>query len=367
MQSNAQTDLQEFARKARLIAFYLPQYHPIPENDEWWGPGFTEWTNTAKARPLFAGHIQPHLPGDLGFYDLRLAETRADQAKLARRYGVEAFCYYHYWFGGRRILERPFQEVLRSGEPDFPFCLCWANESWSGIWHGLPKKLLIEQKYLGQEEARAHFDTLLEAFRDPRYLRIHGKPLFVVYNPTGLPDPKVMTAWWRQWAQEAGLPGLYLVGSGDQASFDPKALGFDAAFNTYLPNVRRDVGWQHPRQKFLYLLQRARGRPSVFDYERLMASIFPDPFPADRIPVAIPNWDNTPRSGIRGRVLQGATPGLFRQHLTRAMQLVAKRPAEERIVFLKSWNEWAEGNYLEPDREYGRQWLEVVDDVSRAP
>src|SRR3990172_1193224 len=197
--------------RARLIAFYLPQFHPIPENDEWWGRGFTEWTNTAKGRPLFKGHYQPHVPADLGFYDLRLPETRADQADMARKYGVEAFCYYQYWFAGRQLLERPFNEVLASGEPDFPFCLCWANQTWTGIWHGTPNRILVEQTYPGMEDHRRHFEALLPAFCDKRYLKVDGKPLFAIYNPMELPDTPRVLELWRGLAAKAGLPGLYLL------------------------------------------------------------------------------------------------------------------------------------------------------------
>src|SRR5260370_41455353 len=170
--------------QARLLAFYLRQFHPIRENDEWWGRGFTEWTNTAKAKPLFRGHYQPHVPADLGFYDLRVPETRQAQADMAAAYGIEGFCYYHYWFAGKRILERPFNEVLKSGQPKLPFCLCWANHTWTGIWLGEPNRILIEQTYPGEHDHRAHFDALLPAFTDPRYVTMHDKPIFVIFRPT---------------------------------------------------------------------------------------------------------------------------------------------------------------------------------------
>ena len=193
----------------RTIAFYLPQFHPVPENDAWWGKGFTEWTNVARATPLFEGHYQPHVPADLGFYDLRLPEAREAQAALARQYGIEGFCYYHYWFGnGRRILERPFDEVLASGKPDLPFCLCWANQSWSGVWYGAPNRILLEQTYPGDDDARAHFALLLKALNDPRYIRVDGKPLLLIFDVARLPAPSHLTRLWRQCAEEAGLPGL---------------------------------------------------------------------------------------------------------------------------------------------------------------
>ena len=169
--------------KARVIAFYLPQFHPIPENDEWWGKGFTEWTNTAKAKPLFPGHYQPHVPADLGFYDLRVPETRIAQAEMAKEYGIEGFCYYHYWFAGKRLLERPFDEVLNSGMPDFPFCLCWANQTWTGIWHGSPDRVLIEQTYPGPEDEEVILIICCKAFHDQRYIKVDGKPMFLVYCP----------------------------------------------------------------------------------------------------------------------------------------------------------------------------------------
>ena len=194
-------------KRARVLAFYLPQFHPIPENDEWWGRGFTEWRNVAKARPLYGRHYQPRIPADLGMYDLRVPETRAAQADLARAYGVEAFCYWHYWFAGRRILERPFNDVLRMKEPNFPFCLAWANQTWTGIWHGLHDKILIEQTYPGREDYIAHFRAVLPAFLDDRYVRVDGKPLFYVYVPKELPNSREFTDLWRELALEAGFNG----------------------------------------------------------------------------------------------------------------------------------------------------------------
>ena len=196
---------------ARLIAFYLPQFHPIPENDLWWGRGFTEWTNVAKARPLYRGHYQPRIPADLGFYDLRVPETRAAQAALARSAGIEGFCYWHYWFAGKRILERPFNEVLRLKEPDFPFCLGWANHSWTGIWHGAPNKTLIEQTYPGREDYERHFYAVLEAFHDPRYIRVRGKPLFVICRPTELPCADEFIGLWHHLAVRNGLAGVHFA------------------------------------------------------------------------------------------------------------------------------------------------------------
>ena len=213
----------------RSIAFYLPQFHPIPENDEWWGEGFTEWTNVRRARPLFPGHHQPELPGPLGFYDLRDSNVRDAQADLARSHGIDAFCYYHYWFGGRRLLERPFDEVLASGRPDLPFCLCWANEPWTRAWDGSDRKVLVHQDY-SEDDDRRHISWLIEAFKDERYVRVDGKPLFLVYRADAMPDPAGTTRLWRDMADRAGLPGLFLcrVESRHEGG-DPAAVGFDAS------------------------------------------------------------------------------------------------------------------------------------------
>lgn len=355
----------------RLIAFYLPQYHPIPENDDWWGKGFTEWTNSTKARPLFPGHQQPNLPADLGFYDLRVPEAREAQANLAREYGVEAFCYYHYWFAGRRILERPFEEVLRSEQPDFPFCLCWANQTWTGIWHGAPGRVLIEQTYPGLDDYRRHFEYLLPAFWDRRYIRVDGKPVFIIYNPNDLPDSKLCTDFWRDLAIKAGLPGLFLIAESRDMDWDPKPRGFDEVLLVRLPTVKQSVAyrtkwWRHPLRKASYLFGNNRGWPTIHEYADVIDYMVPEPVSdIDPIPCVIPNWDNTPRSGMLGTVLHGSTPKLFRKALRRSLKRVAHRESEQRFVFIKSWNEWAESNYLEPDRRYGHAYLEVVQDELR--
>jgi lipopolysaccharide biosynthesis protein len=348
---------------ARLISLYLPQFHPIPENDAWWGRGFTEWTNTAKARPMFKGHYQPHLPADLGFYDLRLPETRAAQAELARSYGIEAFCYYHYWFAGRRLIERPFNEVLSSGEPDFPFCLCWANQSWTGIWHGAPNRVLVEQTYPGLEDHRAHFQVLLAAFRDRRYVTVDGKPLFVVYNPSDLPDSLRVTDLWRELALEAGLTGLFLVAEASRRDWDPKAHGFDATLAVHLPPRRQRQPTHNPLKAIRWRYADWRGLPTVHDYDDFVRELISPGVPGiESFPCLIPNWDNTPRSGANGLVLHGSTPEAFRRHVRRALERVSAPTPEHRLIFVKSWNEWAEGNHLEPDLKFGLQYLEAIRD-----
>jgi len=345
--------------KSRVIAFYLPQYHPIPENDEWWGTGFTEWTNTAKAKPLFHGHYQPHVPADLGFYDLRVPETRTAQAEMAREYGIEAFCYYHYWFAGERLLDQPFNEVRDSGEPDFPFCLCWANATWTGIWHGNPGKTLIEQKYPGTDDYEAHFQELLKAFTDKRYLTVDSKPLFIIFKPNDIPGVQSMTDFFRKRAEDAGLPGLYLVGVSHLDNWNPEENGFDAAIVQNIPGLIGKVPWRYPLLKLKSWLN--KGRLTIYQYKDLLKSFVPEKTKKlEYLPCVIPNWDNSPRSGMNGLIMQGSSPELFRQSLRQALNNVSTKPAEHQLVFLKSWNEWAEGNHMEPDLRFGHHYLQAL-------
>jgi len=346
---------------ARCVAFYLPQYHPIPENDEWWGAGFTEWTNTAKAKPLFPGHYQPHIPADLGFYDLRLAASRNEQADMAKEYGIEGFCYYHYWFAGRRILNGPFDEVLRSKEPNFPFCLCWANESWTGVWHGAPKRMLIEQTYPGVQDYENHFNYLVNAFRDPRYISVDGKPVFLIYKPENIPECKSVLALWRKMAKDAGLNGVYFVGVSSEFDWNPDDLGFDGVVLQRV-SPRREIGNLSALKRNLSLsFGKMVGWPTIYSYREAARHFLPKKLIADnRFPCVIPNWDNSPRSGSRGLVLKKSTPALFREHFKNALKLTRHFKENRRFIFIKSWNEWAEGNHLEPDLRFGRKYLEAI-------
>lgn len=356
------------ARNCRTIALYLPQFHPIPENDEWWGKGFTEWTNTAKAKPMFRGHYQPHVPADLGFYDLRVPESRQAQADLAAQYGVEAFCYYHYWFGGRRILERPFNEVLASGEPGFPFCLCWANETWSGRWHGLDKKILIEQTYPGEDDHRRHFDTVLPAFLDRRYVRVDGKPLFLIYRPRHIPELPKMLDLWTRLATDAGLPGIWFVAHEDpRVRADLANSGLAGFTFATVPSIDDWISRARPIAWAAWKWRKWRGLPAVFDHRSVADSMLKEVSVEglEYYPTVIPNWDNTPRSGKRGLVLTNSSPELFAQQLDRAIAMVADRPMDRKLIFVKSWNEWAEGNHLEPDQLFGLQYLERLDSQTR--
>lgn len=354
----------------RVIAFYLPQYHPTPDNDRWWGKGFTEWTNVGKAKPLFRGHYQPKVPADLGYYDLRLPEVREQQAELAREAGIEGFCYYHYWFGnGKRELERPFDEVLASGKPDFPFCLCWANESWhSKFWNldgTIEKKTLVEQSYPGDEDIRNHFQTLLPAFQDKRYIRIDGMPVFMIYRPDDYADVTHFMHVWRNLAVENGLEGIYFIAHLN-LNITPEHVdallekGFDAVNTVQL--------WDAFDKKFplpLYLLMKLRRAllrmPYAFNYKRLLPYMVTDvERREDVFPTLMPNWDHSPRSGRAAMVLTGSTPEVFGRHIDDVLAVTAPKRPDRKIVFIKSWNEWGEGNYMEPDLRYGKGYIQIL-------
>lgn len=346
------------ADDVRAIAFYLPQYHPIPENDAWWGKGFTEWTKVAEAKPLYHGHYQPQLPADLGFYDLRVPEVRQAQAKLARQYGVHGFCYYHYWFNGKRLLERPFTEVLASREPDLPFCVCWANENWTRRWDGLSKEILIAQQY-SPDGDRAMIRELIPAFRDPRYIRVRGRPLFLVFRANDLPDPRATAAIWREEAVAAGLPGLYLCRAETfqeaTTGQDPAQVGFDAACE-FPPH-----GIQTARSTAAAGLDPAFSG-FAYDYAEAARQFAVRPTPSyRRFHTVMPSWDNTARVGRRANLAVNATPEAYRGWLeTVANRTRHEMDGDERLVFINAWNEWGEGCHLEPDRRYGLTWLEAT-------
>ena len=331
---------------ARVIAFYLPQFHPVPENDSWWGKGFTEWTNVARATPLFPGHYQPRLPSDLGFYDLRVPEVREKQAELADRFGIEGFCYWHYWFHGTRLLERPFEEVLASGEPNFPFCLSWANETWSRRWLGEERDVLLAQTYSAEDD-RNHARWLVQAFVDPRYIRVDGRPLFLIYNPGDLPSPEATTAVIRQESRRHGLDDPYLVGVCSHSQRDWQRHGFDANLD-FEPQLGVLPG---PLDDGLKIYDYTLGRKRMVSRARDYPSI----------PCVVVSWDNTPRRGNDGIVFINSTPEAFEAGLRDAIASVEHEPAGRRLVFVNAWNEWAEGNHLEPDQRHGRAYLEAVE------
>jgi len=348
-------------KKAKVIAFYLPQFHPIKENDEWWGKGFTEWTNVAKARPLFCGHEQPHIPADLGFYNLRMPQVRQAQADLAKEAGIDGFCYWHYWLGnGKQLLERPLQEVIESKQPDFPFCLGWANHSWlKKLWNSeispTNSQMLIEQTYSGIEDIDKHFYTMLPAFRDPRYMRIDQKLIFLVYEPRLNPYMRLHMERWQELAQKEGLNGFYFIAQCKrneelelyrQLPFD--ALNYDCLY--YFFN----------QSKFRKLLAYIVRHPITTSYRAILRKYNTGLIKDGVYPTVYPNWDTTPRRGVIGTVLKHSTPELFKQHVQQIIDATVANDEGDKIIFLKSWNEWAEGNYMEPDIKYGHQYIEAL-------
>lgn len=348
------------------IAFYLPQFHPIPENDEWWGKGFTEWTNVTKAKPLFKGHLQPRLPADLGFYDLRVQETRIAQAELAKEYGVYGFAYWHYWFGnGKQVLERPLEEVVASGKPDFPFCLAWANQTWSGTWHGLSnKKILIEQKYPGEQDYKDHFYKILPVLKDSRYIKVNGNNIFMIFRVFEIPDINLFTNLWQQLAIDNDLPSFQFVAIHDNDE-DLLNKGIHA-FIQKQPERHLLKDDSSFKEKLIFRINKILGLHKKKKIDRVDYIKYVKKFPqyelkSNEYPMIYPDWDNSPRSGNDGWMFYNSTPIAFKKLLTKAKQEIDKQNEnKEKILIVKSWNEWAEGNYLEPDRKFGTRYLEVL-------
>lgn len=385
----------EQKKKARVIAFYLPQFHPIPENDKWWGKGFTEWTNVGKAKPLFKGHYQPRVPADLGYYDLRMPEVREAQAQMAREAGLEGFCYWHYWFGnGKQLLERPFNEVLESGKPDFPFCLGWANHSWTTkTWVDKSGKksnaTIAEQIYPGVNDHVRHFEYVLPAFKDDRYIKVDGKPLFVIFAPLDIPDVENFIQLWRKLALDAGLAGIHFVGivqpstrmekketvkeklrmlrndTWDMRYDEILALGFDAVNSRGLYRAESlAVGWL--RRLFMIFMQRLlRGNYVLrFKYSDVVKNLYSAAdMREDVYPTLLPQWDRSPRSGKNAVVYYKNSPDAFKESVAKACDLIKNKQEEHKILFLQSWNEWGEGNYVEPDLKYGHAYLDAIHDI----
>src|SRR5436190_1963098 len=347
----------------RSIAFYLPQFHPIPENDDWWGKGFTEWANVAKAKPQFRGHYQPHLPADLGFYDLRVPEVREAQADLARSYGITGFCYHHYWFGGKRMLERPFEEVLNSKTPDFPFCLSWANESWSRTWTSEFKEAekLLDQTYSAEDDRR-HIQYLIEAFKDERYIRVNGKPLFLIYKVGHLGDRMgEMQAIWREELNAAGIEDLYLV-----SVRTPPPAGFDASVD-FFPGTGHQPAKSRIVNSLNYRLSKlvagARSKHKIYDYSEIVDHMLAKPYPEyKQFYCPVPGWDNTARRAEAGAlILHNSTPELFEKWVKFCANETDRRfDGDEQILFINAWNEWAEGCHLEPDQKWGDKYLAAL-------
>lgn len=380
---------------ARVIAYYLPQYHPIPENDKFWGKGFTEWTNVAKAKPLFRGHHQPNIPADLGFYDLRMKEVREKQAILAKEAGIEGFCYWHYWFGdGKELLESIFNEVVDSDEPDFPFCLGWANHSWTTkTWakgKGTTEQTMIaEQMYLGEQDHILHFNKYLKAFKDKRYITVDGKLLFVIFSPLAFENFQEFKTCWNRLAIENGLPGFHFVGIGRNFAVTnaktknkiPSKKEIDAAAKSYYSEVL-NIGYDAVQSRgdvracllsssflsfyFKRFLQKIGIKTIIkFKYSEIIDHYFAKEDSWENVyPTIIPNFDRSPRAGWNTNNLwYGSTPKLFKKHVEKALDLLKNKNEEHKILFLQSWNEWGEGNYMEPDLQFGHGYLDALREV----
>lgn len=359
----------------KAIAFYLPQFHPIPENDAWWGEGFTEWHHVSRGRPLFPGHQQPKLPGRLGFYDLRLEQTRLDQAELARSHGIDAFCYWHYWFGTNdTLLDLPLQSVLESQKPDFPFCLAWGNHSW---WDKSRGRLLKEQTYGGAEDYKAHFYHLLPCFQDSRYLKKDGKPVFLLFDYQDVPDIDIFVSTWKELAVKEGLLGVYFIfqtqdwktaslhgcdgfiqPEGFKIAFDEKSL---ARSTLKKWNLFQSLKQLLQKTGLLGMYRRNLGLLGVnrVEYSAAITRVLQRDAPDNMYPCVYPGWDSTPRHGKNGLVLHNATPGHFYEHCLETLHWIRQRNVTEDLMFIKSWNEWAEGNYMEPDQLYGTGFLKA--------
>lgn len=351
-------------KKLRALAVILPQFHPFPENDEWWGKGFTEWTNTTKATPRFRGHYQPHLPTDLGFYDLRLEQSRIEQAELAKEHDIHGFCIHHYWFNGHQLMETPVNEMLKSGKPDFPFMLCWANENWTRRWDGLDQEVLIKQDY-SPEDHRAHAKHLCEtAFKDDRYITVDGKPFFLFFNTPIIPDLKESIAIWRDEVKKHGFPDIYLGGvkTFEGAIPDSEELGFDVV-------IEWQPDWKNMavQPNLVQRLKKKLGLENSYfkdDYasvvKRMLAKETPD---TKHYQCIFPNWDNCARKRVNAVVVDNSTPELYEQWLSEICERFVPPSKEENFVFINAMNEWAEGNHLEPDRKWGRAYLEATKSV----
>lgn len=349
-------------RSTQAIAFYLPQFHRIAENDAWWEPGFTEWTNVTKAVPQFVGHHQPRLPAELGFYDLTNSDAIARQVELACRYGVSAFCFYYYWFGGKRLLERPLDLFATDKSLDIKFALCWANETWSRRWDGSENSVLIAQRHSKQDH-EAVFDDMARYLEDERALRVGGRPMLIVYRPDIIPDTHVMLDIWRERAVRRGWPGIYIAATNAFYFEAGPGSGFDGLVE-FPPHgiqprtLNTEVKWLNDHHT-----------GTVFDYvetvdEAVARLQRATPRNIDRFPGVMPGWDNEARRPGAGNIFHNSTPQAYARWLEAACDCAERTlPADRRFVFINAWNEWAEGAYLEPDRKWGRAYLEVTSRV----
>jgi hypothetical protein len=354
-------------KKIKVIAFYLPQFHPLPENDIWWGKGFTEWTNVGKAKSLYKGHYQPRVPADLGYYDLRIKEIQEQQAIMATENGVDGFMYWHYWLGeGKQMMEMPIEQMYNNKNISLPYSLCWANHSWyAKNWNADGTKgkdiLLLEQKYLGENDYINHFNKVLKFFLDDRYIKINNKPIFGLYEPYSLPDMNEFKVLWNKLAIENGFNGVHFIAFNSQLKFANKAVEYDynSSIVDYLASSKNS---NNSFFKYIYigLLKRVFSLPHIISYKKYVNHVLVElANNANHIPCILPNYDHSPRSGNGATILHNSTPKLWEKLLDGVIEILNKREGEQ-FLFIKAWNEWAEGNYLEPDMKFGKKYLEIL-------
>ena len=371
----------------KIIAFYLPQFHNIPENDEWWGDGFTEWTNVRSAKPLFKGHKQPKRPLGDNYYDLLDDDIKIWQASIAKKYGIYGFCYYHYWFSGKMLLEKPMEQMLANKSIDIPFCVCWANEPWTKAWVADDKKILIPQKYGGKKEWKEHFDYLLPFFMDERYITENGKPVIIIYRPLVIPSIKEMLEYWDILAKEAGLKGIHSMCALNDMHADDIRF---SCFNNLIEWEPHTIRWKNNnpannnwllqiiksyRRKAFNWLERCFGidfykydliavnkkkKNNFMSYDEIWNRIINmNPVSDNSLPGAFVRWDNTPRYKEKATVIVGESPEKFKKYLKQQI-IHAKEAYHSDKLFMYAWNEWAEGGYLEPDQEYEYDYLNAI-------
>lgn len=353
------------------IAIYLPQFHPIPENDIWWGKGFTEWTNVTKAQSRYEGHYQPHLPADLGFYDLRLEEARLAQETMAKKFGIYGFCYYHYWFNGKRVLHEPLDRKLMDPKEDLPFMMCWANENWTRVWDGGNNNVLLYQEYSEQDD-REHIRHLLPIFKDDRYIKVDGKPVFIIYRPKFFVNIERTIQIWREEVKLAGFSDLYLgFSQNSEYQFEPKSKGFDFAFQ-FQPNFNdRPQGIVFSHKRYERIIRRVKKKLKLnvrnmewyYDYESFAKKQTERGFLKGVYPGITPMWDNSARRKENPFILHDSTPEKYRDWLQHVKDKYPWEDMPESFLFINAWNEWAEGNHLEPCQKWGTQYLEITKEV----
>ena len=351
----------------KALAIYLPQYHPFPENDEWWGKGFTEWTNVVSSQPQFRGHYQPQLPTDSGYYDLRVPETREQHAQMAKDYGISGFAYYHYWFSGKRLMHQVIDEVLESQKPDFPFCYFWANETWSRRWENKENVVLISQEY-SEEDDRHHAEWLIQSFKDDRYIKINGRPLFLIYKPFDLPNPQRTFEIFEEVCAAHGVPRPFFVASNSHdKDRNPLELGFDTAIHFQMRHNVLSEFWIDgftPKRLIKNLMQGIFNPTlKVYDYHDYLNRVRRNKIKYKGFPCVVVGFDNTPRKGKNAVILRNQNIPDFKQALIEAREDAKKLPEGEQFVFINSWNEWAESNHLEPCEKFGTRFLEAVKEI----